>query len=187
MGSNARGDAYPPLAPRATAGTVKNSPSRTAGLASVLFALCACTPTETSPPPSTPATVAPVTPPASASDADPRVVTVPEGAEEPVVDSLTSTMEQALRMLQEQNHRGVIELLLDPDDRERFRQRGDLDAIVQDFAGSEKPKQLLDALEAARGVEPERSEDGNEVTFPEEGDLRRLRFRRVHGRWYLRN
>ncbi len=115
------------------------------------------------------------------------MVSVPEGAEEPVVDSLAATIEQALRLLQERNHRGVIELLLDPDDRERFRQRGDLDAIVQDFAGSEKPKQLLDALEAARGVEPERSEDGSEVTFPEEGDLRRLRFRRVHGRWYLRN
>jgi hypothetical protein len=115
------------------------------------------------------------------------VVTVPEGSDEPVVDSLTATIEQALLMLREQNHRGVVELLLDPDDRERFRQRGDLDAIVQDFADSEKPKQLLDALEAAGRTEPERSDDGNEVTFPAEGDLRRLQFRRVHGRWYLRN
>ncbi len=115
------------------------------------------------------------------------MVAVPEGSEEPVVDSLTATIEQALRLLQEQNHRGVIELLLDPDDRERFQQRGDLEAVVQDFASSEKPMQLTEALEAARKAKPERSEDGNEVTFPEEGDRRPLRFRRIDGRWYLRN
>lgn len=155
-----------------------------------------CGPHEEARPPVAPAPVASsastTTPPVEAGA--PLVEEVAPDAEAPTVrDSLSATIELAVALLRSRDYRSLIEQLVDPEDLAKIKERGqDVDSLVVEFGDSSKPQRLLEMLLSVQGKEPEMSEDGDVATLQSdrtEGapDHGRLRFRRVGGRWYLRN
>lgn len=90
-------------------------------------------------------------------------------------------------MLRERDYRTLIEELVHPQDLTRFTEKeGGLAALVEEFADSDKPQQLLEMLESIRDTTPQLDDQGDEATF-ETPRGKTIRFARIDGRWYLRN
>lgn len=115
------------------------------------------------------------------------VVSVPNEADRASRDTLSGTIDEAIRMLRQRDYRTLIEELVHPQDLARFTEKeGGLAALVEEFADSDKPQQLLEMLESIRDTTPRLDERGAEATF-ETPRGKTIRFARIDGRWYLRN
>lgn len=97
------------------------------------------------------------------------------------VDEVRKAMRDMAALLDDGDLRRLVETFAPPGviDRE-----GGIDAIVDDFSESDQ-RALRRALDVALGLEPETSEDGDEVVFRHDSFPRELRFKKIDGRWRL--
>ena len=128
--------------------------------------------------------------PAGALDAKttPAVAAKPEPVR--VADpqtTLEGARDLAIELTEHRAYKELVTRLVEPSELAKIEAKtGGVDALVEEFASSEKPAELLQMLRAARGATPELKDDGASASFAREG-ARDLKFRRVDGRWYLKN
>jgi len=106
-------------------------------------------------------------------------------------ESVAGTIELLIQSLRAKEYRAVFEQFLDPKDVAKFKERSEsLDEMAKEFGDSDKPQRLLTALLAVQGTKPTFSEKDTLATFPVPPGVdapRPVKFKRVDGRWYIKN
>ncbi len=89
------------------------------------------------------------------------------------------------RLLTEKKYLEMVQTLMTPKRRDEITRSGrTLDDWAAEFGRDSAPS-MLELLRKTEGQEPEKSADGDSATYRNPEGIRRIRFVRVDGRWYL--
>jgi hypothetical protein len=97
---------------------------------------------------------------------------------------LATTLDDAIKLLEAGKNRETVELLLQTTLLAEIQKKGDMDKLVEGFAGK-KSEAMLKMLRAAKGQSPKMSEDGGEATFA--GDAKAATFIKEDGQWHIKD
>lgn len=96
-----------------------------------------------------------------------------------------AALDHMISLLEKGKGREMVETYMDPDLQKSLKASGKFDLVIEKFE-ARKAKKLVSRLKEIVASKPEVAKDGGQLVY-RYGNGRRVRLKKIDGRWYIMN